>query len=85
MRGLVEDNFLARLGGDKFSIVIASPVTPERTLQIADELLAAVSQVFEFEGHQLRAGLSIGTAIFPNDGADAATLLGHTDAALYRD
>ena len=32
----------------------------------------------------MRAGLSIGIAIFPVDGADATTLIGNADAALYR-
>ena len=32
----------------------------------------------------MRAGLSIGIAVFPVDGADAATLIGNADAALYR-
>jgi diguanylate cyclase (GGDEF)-like protein len=32
----------------------------------------------------LRVGISIGVAIFPDDGADATTLLNNADAALYR-
>ena len=39
---------------------------------------------FEIGGRRLRSGLSIGIAIYPNDGKDAATLLANADAALYR-
>ena len=32
----------------------------------------------------MRAGLTVGIALYPNDGADAATLVANADAALYR-
>ena len=38
----------------------------------------------DIDGHPLRIGLSIGVAIFPQDGRDAATLIANADAALYR-
>jgi predicted signal transduction protein with EAL and GGDEF domain len=38
----------------------------------------------EVEGRGLRVSLSIGIAMFPQDGADAASLLANADAALYR-
>ena len=43
-----------------------------------------MSPEFEIEGQRLRAGLSIGIAVYPGDGGDAATLLCNADAALYR-
>jgi predicted signal transduction protein with EAL and GGDEF domain len=46
--------------------------------------LAALSSEFVIEGQRLRAGTSIGVAIFPADGADAITVVGNADAALYR-
>jgi predicted signal transduction protein with EAL and GGDEF domain len=36
------------------------------------------------DGRALHVDLSIGIAIFPNDGGDATTLIGNADAALYR-
>jgi predicted signal transduction protein with EAL and GGDEF domain len=47
-------------------------------------LLAAAGADIEVDGHALRSGLSIGVAIYPTDGADAAALLANADAALYR-
>jgi predicted signal transduction protein with EAL and GGDEF domain len=38
----------------------------------------------DVDGNLLRVGLSVGLAIYPSDGADAATLIGNADAALYR-
>src|SRR5262249_17499531 len=39
---------------------------------------------FEVAGQQLQIGLSIGIAIYPEDGQDVTALLGNADAALYR-
>ena len=57
------------------------PVTAEA---IALRLLACTDEEIVVDGHQLRIGLSIGVAVYPNDGADARTLLLNADAALYR-
>ena len=38
----------------------------------------------DIQGVNIRAGLSLGVAVFPDDGSDARTLLANADAALYR-
>ncbi len=76
--------FLARLGGDEFTLVAAEGPQPATAESLVDRLLVTVEEDFEIDGHRLRSGLSIGVAIFPTDGANATTLLGNADAALYR-
>jgi len=76
--------FLARLGGDEFALIAADGAQPSTAATLADRLFAAVADDIEIDGHKLRIGASIGVAIFPTDGADAPTLLGNADAALYR-
>ncbi len=51
---------------------------------MAERLLAAVVDDLDVDGNLLRVGLSVGLAIYPSDGTDAATLIGNADAALYR-
>ena len=51
---------------------------------IADRLVAAFVNDFDINAQKLRVGLSVGVAIYPNHGTDAATLLSNADAALYR-
>ena len=48
------------------------------------ELLQAVAEPFEVQGQIIPIGLSIGAAVYPNDGADTIALLANADAALYR-
>jgi diguanylate cyclase (GGDEF)-like protein/PAS domain S-box-containing protein len=84
LQAAAEGAFLARLGGDEFMVITPTGDQPATTAALADRLIAEVEKDFEIEGNQLRVGLSIGAAIFPNDGVDATTLLGNADAALYR-
>jgi diguanylate cyclase (GGDEF)-like protein/PAS domain S-box-containing protein len=76
--------FIARLGGDEFSLIIADGPQPSTAEALADRLQAVVADDIESAGHLLKIGLSIGVAIFPDDGTEANTLLVNADAALYR-
>ncbi|WP_157190135.1 putative bifunctional diguanylate cyclase/phosphodiesterase [Novosphingobium sp. Rr 2-17] len=83
-RNAADDGFLARLGGDEFSIICDQGEQPEAAASLADQLFAAVADEVEIDGQALVANLSIGIAIYPDDGEDATTLLSNADAALYR-
>jgi diguanylate cyclase (GGDEF)-like protein/PAS domain S-box-containing protein len=74
--------FIARLGGDEYALIAQGE--PSSIASIAERLLDSVANDVEIEQHRVRIGLSIGVAIYPSDGADATTLLGNADAALYR-
>jgi diguanylate cyclase (GGDEF)-like protein/PAS domain S-box-containing protein len=84
MREVAGAAFVARLGGDEFTIILQGSDQPEAVAIFADRLLEAMSHDFEIEGRRLRAGLSIGIAVYPTDGTNATTLLSNADAALYR-
>ncbi|MBI2714967.1 MAG: EAL domain-containing protein [Rhizobiales bacterium] len=76
--------FLARVGGDEFSIITPTGLQPATAVILAEQLVAAFDSDIDIEGHPLRVGLTIGVGIYPQDGADAATLIANTDAALSR-
>ena len=76
--------FLARVGGDEFTVIAMDGEQPSNAEALADRLVAAVADGIEIEGRHLRIGLSVGIAIYPTDGADATKLLANADAALYR-
>jgi diguanylate cyclase (GGDEF)-like protein/PAS domain S-box-containing protein len=78
------DAFLGRLGGDEFVLIQADGMQPAGAAALAERLLAAVVDDLDVDGNLLRVGLSVGLAIYPSDGTDAATLTGNADAALYR-
>jgi diguanylate cyclase (GGDEF)-like protein/PAS domain S-box-containing protein len=76
--------FLAHLGGDEFAVITPTGPQPGTAEALADRLTEALDIDIDIEGQTLRAGLTVGIAIFPQDGRDAATLVANADAALFR-
>ncbi|MFI5015145.1 MAG: EAL domain-containing protein [Hyphomicrobiales bacterium] len=76
--------FLARFGGDEFTIISPRGAQPATAEALVDRLFDTVVGDVEIDEHQLRVSLSVGISVFPADGADANTLLSNADAALYR-
>jgi diguanylate cyclase (GGDEF)-like protein/PAS domain S-box-containing protein len=84
LKSVTGSHFLARLGGDEFIVVVTGGAQPVTTEAIAENLQAAMADAFEIEGKSLKSGISVGAAIYPQDGRDIDTLLRNADAALYR-
>ena len=81
---VTENAFAARLGGDEFSIIVTEVSQPDVIEQLAQDLQEALSGEIGVERQTLTTSLSIGVAIYPNDGTNPALLLANGDAALYR-
>jgi diguanylate cyclase (GGDEF)-like protein/PAS domain S-box-containing protein len=75
---------VARLGGDEFAVVLSRLSTPADIAVVAQKILAAFQASFQVEGRPLLATLSIGAAVYPDDGTDQDALLNNADAAMYR-
>lgn len=69
----------ARFGGDEFALVL-----PEGTAAAAEAVAQRISQLLAAEGEMPRVSVSIGSAVFPENGQTAEALLRWADAALYR-
>ena len=76
--------FLARVGGDEFTVITPTGPQPAVAEVLVERLSEAFNSDIEIDGHPLRVGLTIGVGIYPQDGADAATLVANADAALFR-
>jgi len=76
--------FVARLGGDEFSVITPTGPQPSSAEAVAERLRMELDTDIEVDGRALRVGLTIGVAIYPHDGADAATLIANGGAALHR-
>jgi diguanylate cyclase (GGDEF)-like protein/PAS domain S-box-containing protein len=75
---------VARLGGDEFVVLITGQSASDLVRTIVERMLAVVTQPWITEHGEFNVSCSIGVALFPNDGADAQTLLKHADSAMYR-
>ena len=77
-------SFIARIGGDEFTVIVTDGTQPHAAAAVAERLLAAFVDHFAIDGKRIQVGLSIGGAVYPADGTDAKTLMINADAALYR-
>jgi diguanylate cyclase (GGDEF)-like protein len=77
-----ESDTVARLGGDEFAVLL--PTTDERgAAMTAKRILDALESPFTVEGQSFHVGASIGIAMYPQHGGDAATLMRRADVAMY--
>jgi len=79
-----EGAFLARIGGDEFAVITPTGAQPAAAEALAGRLHGALDSDIEIDGVTMRVGLTVGVAVFPQDGADALTLAANADAALFR-
>ncbi len=75
--------FLARLGGDEFALLQPN-ADPDCASDTGRAICGLLSVPVLVDEHQVVVGASVGIAMSPVDGADAATLLRCADLALYR-
>ncbi|MGZ5445999.1 MAG: putative bifunctional diguanylate cyclase/phosphodiesterase [Thermoanaerobaculia bacterium] len=81
---LREGDTVARVGGDEFTIVLQDVSQPQDAAVVAEKVLRTVAEPMAINGHRLYVTTSIGITVFPDDGADAETLLKNADTAMYR-
>lgn len=76
---------LARVGGDEF-VVLLPDVTDEHHAWVLAEKIGAIARepIPLAEGATACVSLSIGIALYPEHGQDAATLTEHADQAMYK-
>jgi EAL domain-containing protein (putative c-di-GMP-specific phosphodiesterase class I) len=74
---------VARLGGDEFVVILEETSDRNDIEQIAGHLLSVVGQPMQLSGHECHTTASIGIAVYPENGADAATLTKNADIAMY--
>ncbi|MGY2083671.1 putative bifunctional diguanylate cyclase/phosphodiesterase [Blastococcus sp. SYSU DS0539] len=75
---------VCRLGGDEF-VVLVEPVREERDLlELADRLIASISEPIATGTVEVRVGASVGVAVSRDGGTDADVLFAEADTAAYR-
>ena len=77
-----EPSLVARLGGDEFTVLLPQIEDAAEAARVANRMVDAIRLPFEISGHQVFLGVSIGIAVFPQDGADPESLIRHADLAM---
>jgi diguanylate cyclase (GGDEF)-like protein len=76
-------DLLARLGGDEFAVLVPVVRSRAEVEEIAERLERCLDEPFYFEELTLQGSVSLGIAVYPEDGASKDILLKTADAAMY--
>lgn len=83
LRGcLREVDFIARIGGDEFAIIL-SEIPQTKVGAVAQKILSSIAAEYCVEGHPLHIGASIGIAIYSPLTPNADVLVQQADIAMY--
>lgn len=86
VRSLIRDeDMMARQGGDEFIVALAEVDDLEGAVVVAEKIQSETLKAFELGGRQLEIGVSIGIAIYPDDGDNIDALLKCADTQMYRE
>lgn len=80
---LRETDFISRIGGDEFTIVMTDS-TSFHPGKLAKRILGAIRFPYDFNNHTIDyVSASIGISLFPNDGQNIEALVKISDQAMY--
>ncbi len=72
-----------RIGGDEFIIVLTVIDDAADAQRVAVKLMTVLREPIKVYGTVCRVGASVGIAVYPEHGLNAATLLAQADEAMY--
>lgn len=82
---LRDGDTVARIGGDELVVLLEDVSGSEQVGEVRRGLVRAIEAPVATDAATIRVGVSIGHAIYPDDGAEAEPLLALADAAMYAD
>lgn len=78
-----DSDTVARIGGDEFVVLSQSVGNGEQLEELAQRLLQAASTAIDIDNASIRPSISIGAALYPDQGVDKRTLMRNADRAMY--
>jgi len=75
--------FIARQGGDEFTVLLDGMYEAQDAAGVARRILEALAQPFDLKGNEIVASASVGIAVYPLDAKDADGLLKDAGAAMH--
>ena len=79
-----DSDTVSRHGGDEFLVLLAELSHASDAAAIATKMIATVAEPVWVAGRELLISVSVGIAVYPEDGEDVVTLIAKADAAMYR-
>lgn len=79
-----EEDTVGRLGGDEFIVLLRALSDDEAAANVAKHLLNLFREPFRLDNREIILTLSIGIAMYPENGTSASDILRNADTAMYR-
>jgi len=76
-------DLIARIGGDEFIVLLVHPCDRDGVEISAERVIEELEKPMIVDGTRVKTGVSIGAAVYPEDGDDMQTLVNRADKALY--
>lgn len=83
-RALVHDEFIARMGGDEFVVLLDERHDHAKVEQVANQVLQWMREPFDLHGKIIHLSASIGISVYPQSGMNAEEIIRTADVALYQ-
>jgi diguanylate cyclase (GGDEF)-like protein/PAS domain S-box-containing protein len=80
-----EEDTVARLGGDEFIVLLPTVRGVEDAQRVANKIRRVIGRPLLIGDLTLTLQVSIGIALYPDNGVDAGYLVRHADQAMYRE
>lgn len=80
---LRETDFVARVGGDEFVVVLHDYHDLRDLTQVIGRIQERLSTAWLIQTHPIHVSGSLGVAFYPKDGTDMISLMQHADIAMY--
>jgi len=74
----------ARLGGDEFAIMLGNLDSSDQAGQVARRIISVLYKPFDIASTSIKATLSLGISLFPDNGKTSEELFKNADIAMYR-
>jgi diguanylate cyclase (GGDEF)-like protein len=85
IRASVRDqDTVARLGGDEFAVVLEGVSEAKEVLPVIERIIDSLAEVTTIGGHEVNSSISVGIAMFPENGSNLSELLRAADLAMYQ-
>ena len=75
---------IARFGGDEFLLILPDVKVIEDAIQVAQKIIDISCKPLLIDTHQFVVTMSIGLAVYPNDGTDEGMLVKNADITMYQ-
>jgi diguanylate cyclase (GGDEF)-like protein len=79
-----DSDTVSRYGGEEFVVLLPEIHTAADAAVLAEKLLGVIAAPSRVREHRMSLSASLGIALYPEDGEEAATLINRADAAMYR-